>query len=104
MPDFHLVDGSGATQFFPLYLYEKDEPRDGELSLDKSEGELIDGYRRRHAITDGILAEFRKALGDERSELSVRPQKRDRLEQVQSLEIAVKLRSRTRILETQNFG
>ena len=38
------------------------------------------------------------------SELSVRPQKRDRVEQVQSLEIAVKLRSRTRILETQNFG
>ncbi len=52
-------------QSFPLYLYEKDEPRDGELSLDKAEGEVIDGYRRRHAITDGILAEFRKAYGTE---------------------------------------
>ena len=50
-------------QSFPLYLYEKDEPRPGELLREESEGELIDGYRRRHAITDGILAEFRKAYG-----------------------------------------
>jgi predicted helicase len=60
LPDYELIS---KGQCFPLYLYEKDEPRDGELSLDKSEGELIDGYRRRHAITDGILAEFRKAYG-----------------------------------------
>lgn len=64
LPDLHMVDGSGASQCFPLYLYEKDEPRDGELSLDQAEGEVIDGYRRRHAITDGILAEFRQSYGE----------------------------------------
>jgi predicted helicase len=58
-----LNDGGG--QCFPLYLYEKDEPRPGELLREESGGELIDGYRRRHAITDGILTEFRKAYGKE---------------------------------------
>jgi predicted helicase len=55
----------GGWQFFPLYLYEKDEPRPGELLREESEGVLIDGYRRRHAITDGILADFRKAYGED---------------------------------------
>jgi predicted helicase len=65
LPDLHMVDGSGASQCFPLYLYEKDEPRPGELLREETEGEVIDGYRRRHAITDGILAEFRQAYGNE---------------------------------------
>ncbi len=60
LPDLHP---DGGVQCFPLYLYEKDEPRPGELLREESEGELIDGYRRRHAITDGILADFRKAYG-----------------------------------------
>jgi predicted helicase len=63
LPDLNLNDGGG--QCFPLYLYEKDEPRPGELLRAESDGELIDGYRRRHAVTDGILAEFRKAYGKE---------------------------------------
>jgi predicted helicase len=48
-------------QCFPLYLYEKDEPQEGELISYVPEGELVDGYRRRSAITDAILADFRAA-------------------------------------------
>ena len=51
----------GACQCFPLYLYEKDEPQEGELIPHAAEGELVDGYRRRSAITDAILADFRTA-------------------------------------------
>lgn len=50
-------------QCFPLYVYEKEDSREGDLISEVAEGELIDGYRRRHAITDGILAVFRKAYG-----------------------------------------
>lgn len=60
IPDLHP---DGGVQCFPLYLYEKDEPRPGELLREEAEGELIEGYRRRHAITDGILKEFRKVYG-----------------------------------------
>ena len=59
IPDLHMADKNGASQCFPLYLYEKDEPRDGELITTEQAGELIDGYRRRSAITDAILADFR---------------------------------------------
>ena len=62
LPDV-AMPSINASQNFPLYFYEKDEPRPGELLREESEGELIDGYRRRHAITDGILAEFRKTYG-----------------------------------------
>jgi len=59
-------------QCFPLYLYEKDEPqesksgeekklRQGEMIAKEPEGELVCGYRRRSAITDAILADFRAA-------------------------------------------
>ncbi len=58
--DLNVNDGGG--QCFPLYLYEKDEAADpGELLVREQEGELIDGYRRRSAITPEILAEFRRA-------------------------------------------
>jgi predicted helicase len=60
IPNLHLL---ASGQAFPLYLYEKDEPRPGELLREESEGELSDGYRRRHAITAGILKEFRKTYG-----------------------------------------
>lgn len=46
-------------QCFPLYVYEKDEPQEGELIRHAAGGELVDGYRRRSAITDAILAGFR---------------------------------------------
>lgn len=62
VPDLHMADSNGASQCFPLYLYEKDEPAEpGELLAREQEGELIDGYRRRSAITLSILAEFRAA-------------------------------------------
>ena len=58
---------------FPLYLYEKDnekaeqsedekkQPTQFELISREQEGELIDGYWRRSALTDAILADFRAA-------------------------------------------
>ncbi|MGN6554841.1 MAG: type ISP restriction/modification enzyme, partial [Verrucomicrobiota bacterium] len=59
LPDLNVNDGGG--QCFPLYLYEKDAPQEGELISHAAEGELVDGYRRRSAITDAILADFRAA-------------------------------------------
>ena len=59
VPDLHMADGNGASQCFSLYLYEKDGPQEGELIRHVAEGELVDGYRRRSAITDAILADFR---------------------------------------------
>lgn len=58
IPNRHMHD---TGQCYPLYLYEKDEPREGELIATEQEGELVDGYRRRSAITDAILADFRAA-------------------------------------------
>ncbi|MEX1027962.1 MAG: type ISP restriction/modification enzyme [Candidatus Paceibacterota bacterium] len=49
-------------QCFPLYLYEK-AVEDGELSLGGDDDEIIDGYRRIDAVTDGILKTFREAFG-----------------------------------------
>ncbi len=62
IPNFHFHSGG---QCFPLCLYEKTEAKVGELNLASGDdgGEIIDGYRRKSAITDGILAEFRKAYG-----------------------------------------
>ncbi len=53
-------------QCFPLYVYEKATPTSGELDLSvEEEGvEIVDGYRRRSGITDGILAEFRRVYGE----------------------------------------
>ena len=38
------------------------------------EGELVDGYRRRSAITDALLAEFRAAYETERGCVADQPQ------------------------------
>lgn len=61
LPDLHMADKNGASQCFPLYIFEKDEPQEGELIRTEQEGELIDGYRRKNAITDAIFADFRAA-------------------------------------------
>ena len=58
VPNFHMHD---TGQCFPLYLYEKDEPQEDDLIPRAAEGELVGGYRRRSAITDAILADFRAA-------------------------------------------
>lgn len=60
IPNRHMHD---TGQCYPFYLYEKDEPQEGELIRRVPEGELVDGYRRRSAITDAILADFRAAYG-----------------------------------------
>ena len=64
LPDLECISKS---QCFPLYLYEKDEPQEGELIRHAAAGELVDGYRRRSAITDAILADFRAAYEDRSS-------------------------------------
>ncbi len=58
LPDLEMI---AKGQCFSLYVYEKDAPQEGELIGKQQEGELVDGYRRRSAITDAILADFRKA-------------------------------------------
>jgi predicted helicase len=55
---------NSAGKCFPLYAYEAvTDVGVGDLGFDKEEGEIIDGYRRRDAITDGILKTFRAAYG-----------------------------------------
>ena len=60
LPDYALVSRSG--QCFPLYLYEPVD-ESGKLDLRQDDAEIIDGYRRRDAITDAILKTFRAAYG-----------------------------------------
>lgn len=59
LPDYELVS---KGQCFPLYLYEPAE-ESGKLDLGQGDGKIIDGYRRRDAITDVILKKFREAYG-----------------------------------------
>nr|WP_046284139.1 DEAD/DEAH box helicase [Mycobacterium sp. UM_NZ2] len=57
-----------TAQFFPRWTYEKVESPDGELALDttNSEGEVDEhGYRRIDNVTDGILALYRDAVGEQ---------------------------------------
>ncbi|MFO0648534.1 MAG: type ISP restriction/modification enzyme [Polyangiales bacterium] len=61
LPDLHMADKNGASQCFPFYLYEKAESEDGNLFDRGESGEVIDGYRRRHAITDATLSDYRTA-------------------------------------------
>jgi predicted helicase len=56
IPDYHLQD---TGQCFPLYYY---EPADSNGSL-FTEGEIIDGYRRRDAITDATLTRYQDRYG-----------------------------------------
>jgi predicted helicase len=56
IPNYALSD---PGQCFPLYYYEPAEDN-GTLFAD---GEVIDGYRRHHAITDATLARYRDRYG-----------------------------------------
>jgi hypothetical protein len=48
LPDLHMADKNGASQCFPLYLYEKGRTRRRRTHRHRrKQGELIDGYRRR---------------------------------------------------------
>jgi predicted helicase len=57
LPNYHMHD---TGQCFPLYAYEAVE-RSEEFGFDR--GEVIDGYRRRCALTDVILKDFQTAYG-----------------------------------------
>jgi predicted helicase len=63
--DVHFSDPSSAAHCFPLYLYEPVDakPKDGILIDTAAEGEVVDGYRRRDAITDAAIKTFRAAYG-----------------------------------------
>lgn len=55
-----------TAQFFPRWTYKKVESTDGELALHNSSGDVDEyGYRRVDNITDGILALYREAIGDQ---------------------------------------
>lgn len=64
LPNLHLLD---TGQFFPRWTYEKGESVDGELDFASAETDDVDeyGYRRDDNITDGILALYRDAVGDQ---------------------------------------
>lgn len=57
LPNYHAHD---TAQCFPLFLYESVD-QSKELGFDT--GEVIDGYRRRSAVTDTILKDFQAAYG-----------------------------------------
>lgn len=59
LPDYEFIS---KGQCFPLYLYEPANAS-GQLDLGNQHTEIIDGYRRRDAITDAILRTFRDAYG-----------------------------------------
>ena len=61
VPDLHMADSNGASQCFPLYLYEEEKLQEGLLIRHEPKGELVDGYRRSSAIADAILIDFRAA-------------------------------------------
>lgn len=60
IPDLHLV---GDSQVFSFYTYKK--PAVEDTGLFSMEGELVDGYLRKENITDGTLANYRAAYGDD---------------------------------------
>lgn len=64
VPDSKLLGAGNAVEMFPRYRYELADG-DGQLALDASAGEVIDGYRRIDNITDEGLARFEAAYGGE---------------------------------------
>ncbi|NMD95002.1 DEAD/DEAH box helicase [Rhodococcus sp. BL-253-APC-6A1W] len=64
LPNLHLLD---TAQFFPRWTYVKEESADGELDFAAADTPEVDeyGYRRVDNITDGILALYRDAVGDQ---------------------------------------
>ena len=57
--DFHFHSNNKTV---PLYVYEPVD-NSGKLGLGNHDGEVINGYRRRDAITDAILTKARGAYG-----------------------------------------
>lgn len=60
LPDLHMADVNGASQNFPLYLYEKPDNADTEPDLPlQGGGQKVNGYNRRYAIGDAMLKLFK---------------------------------------------
>ncbi|OOS00358.1 damage-inducible protein [Haemophilus paracuniculus] len=60
IPDLGFIS---TNQCFPLYLYEKTEPKVGTTSglFEEENGKAVEGYQRKEAITDESLAHFQTA-------------------------------------------
>lgn len=61
IPDLNMQHSGG--QAFPLYLYEKIEPKAGTTSglFEEENSEALEGYQRKEAVTDEALAHFQSA-------------------------------------------
>jgi len=60
IPDMEFIS---KGQCFPIFIYDKDQTNPKDLFVREQAGEMVDGYRRRSGISDGILTDFRKAYG-----------------------------------------
>lgn len=66
IPNLTLGGAGNPGQFFPRWTYEKVTPGEGTLELNTVSGAVDEyGYRRVDNITDGILAAYREAIGDQ---------------------------------------
>lgn len=67
LPDLHVTGAGSGGQFFPRWTYVQAESADGELDFASASASDVDkyGYRRMDNITDGILALYRDAVGDQ---------------------------------------
>ena len=66
LPNLHVTGAGSGGQFFPRWTYEKHESSNGELDFALNDSDVDEsGYRRVDNITDGILALYRKSVGDQ---------------------------------------
>ena len=63
LPDLHVTGAGSGGQFFPRWTY---QPVDGTATLDFTDTDEVvqRGFRRIDNITDGILALYRKTVGN----------------------------------------
>lgn len=64
IPDLEMIS---KGQSFPLYWYEKADGADNQLFG----GQVVDGYRRKYALSDAAFARFSKAYGSDVSKEDV---------------------------------
>ncbi|MGW4336657.1 DEAD/DEAH box helicase [Rhodococcus koreensis] len=67
LPNRHVTGAGSGGQFFSRWTYVKAESADGELDFASADSSDLDeyGYRRVDNITDGILALYHGAVGDQ---------------------------------------
>ncbi|BDB63278.1 DEAD/DEAH box helicase [Rhodococcus sp. RDE2] len=67
VPNRHVTGAGSGGQFFARWTYDKVEPAHGELDFASVGDNDVDeyGYRQVDNITDGILAHYRSAIGDQ---------------------------------------